>query len=140
MFRLISLLIFTSFPLICLAGDKEEYGSIAGKFLGYCQGSQYLKKDYCPNISQMNLQECLDLATNQLPVRYREEFRSGMEKLVSEQIMIQQSRGAIESNYLVTLKNYNGDSNTACKVWHGLVLQEQMDSIQRLKDIARNMK
>lgn len=125
---------------LVIADEKEEYGSVSGKFLGYCQGSQYLKQKYCPTINQMSPKECLNVAVNELPPRYRDEFRTAIETLLNDPYIIKQTREAIESNYLIALKKYNGDSGVACKAWHGLILQEQMDSFQRMKNISRDMK
>ena len=118
---------------------KEEFGEQAAIFIGSCWAQQYLKKRYCPSITEASYNTCIDQTLVLLPTdKLRDEFRIAITSLDEEV----KSNGAsgVDRGFRKVLDQTGGNRSQACLGFSTSLITFTYSKHEELKRIARRLR
>lgn len=122
----------------CWAGPMGDFGESAGRYVGSCTGSEFVKVKYCPQLRVIPTEQCMQSVSQIMIQRYRTDFSHLMQTNLNEE-----RNGVIsdiDAVYLKLLEKNNGNRSFACTNFQDAISKMQYSDIEKMKMIVKYIK
>ena len=126
-------------PITVLASPAEEdFGEVAGGYVGLCYGNNILKKRYCPSVEEVSTSKCENDVIALLPSKYQGSMKSALTQ--SRATFIEDLPDSLDKGYKKSVVNMNGDRNAACLTYSASLNSFRYQKFEELKRLVKYLK
>ena len=126
-------------PISVFASPAEEdFGEVAGGYVGLCYMNNILKKRYCPLVEEVITNKCENDVIGLLPSKYQSSMNSALTQ--NRATYAGELTNALDRGYKKTVVNMNGDKNAACLTYSTALNSFRYQKLEELKRLVKYLK
>jgi len=114
----------------------DNFGEVAGLYLGTCEALKHLKQTECPKISLLKEPEvCMNDSINIMPPAGRKVMRDVLTELLPQ--LKAKVRESVPIGFKKVLQMANGDRQRACDTYGASMLSISYSQFEELKRLSK---